>query len=58
MRCCDRCVIFETPRDFHLTFSFEITMTERRTLQMLAWSIGGLVGALFVLNAFALATQF
>ncbi len=51
-------VILESRPDLFGTFSLEISMTERRTLQMLAWSIGGLVGTLFLLNAFALATQF
>ncbi len=32
-------------------------MSERRTLQMLAWSVGGVVGVLFILNAVALAMQ-
>ena len=30
-------------------------MDEKQTLQFLGWSIGGLVGVMFVLNAFALA---
>jgi hypothetical protein len=30
-------------------------MDERRTLQILAWGIGGLVGVLFILNAVALS---
>jgi hypothetical protein len=58
--------VLRSPRDFFEgsranlfgSFGFEMSMTERRTLQMLAWSVGGLVGALFLLNAFALATQF
>jgi hypothetical protein len=32
-------------------------MDEKRTLQVLGWSIGGLVGAMFVFNAFALAMR-
>jgi hypothetical protein len=30
-------------------------MDERRTLQILAWTVGGVVGFMFVLNAIALA---
>ena len=30
-------------------------MDDKQTLQFLGWSIGGLVGVMFVLNAFALA---
>jgi hypothetical protein len=30
-------------------------MDERRTLSLLGWTIGGLVGAVFVLNAIALS---
>ena len=32
-------------------------MDEKQTLHVLGWSIGGLVGAMFVLNAFALAMR-
>ena len=32
-------------------------MSEQRTLQILAWGLGGLVGILFILNAIALAMQ-
>ena len=32
-------------------------MDETRTLQVLGWSIGTLVGAMFVLNAICLAMQ-
>jgi hypothetical protein len=32
-------------------------MDEKQTLQVLGWSIGGLVGFMFVLNAFALAMR-
>jgi hypothetical protein len=30
-------------------------MDERRTLSLLGWTIGGVVGAVFVLNAIALS---
>lgn len=32
-----------------------VTMDERQTLRVMAWSIGGLVGVLFFLNAVALS---
>jgi hypothetical protein len=32
-------------------------MDEKRTLQISGWSIGALVGAMFVFNAFALAMR-
>jgi hypothetical protein len=32
-------------------------MNERRTVPVLAWSVGGIVGLIFILNAIALATQ-
>lgn len=32
-------------------------MDEKQTLQVLGWGIGGLVGFMFVLNAFALAMR-
>jgi hypothetical protein len=35
----------------------EASMDEKKTLKVLGWSIGGLVGFMFVLNAFALAMQ-
>jgi hypothetical protein len=31
-------------------------MDERRTLTLLGWSVGGVVGIMFLLNAFALAS--
>jgi hypothetical protein len=30
-------------------------MDERKTLKILAWSVGGIVGLMFILNAYALA---
>lgn len=35
---------------------WEKAMDERRTLALLAWIVGGLVGLMFVLNAIALAS--
>jgi hypothetical protein len=32
------------------------TMNERRTLTLFGWTIGGVVGLMFVLNAFSLAS--
>jgi hypothetical protein len=32
------------------------TMNERRTLALFGWTIGGVVGLMFVLNAFSLAS--
>jgi hypothetical protein len=32
-------------------------MDERRTLQLMGWSMGGIVAVMFALNAFALASH-
>ena len=47
---CDWKIPFELFRSFK-------HMSERRTLQVLAWSVGSVVGSLFVLSAVALATR-